>query len=138
MKNLSLLLVLGLSVLLACSGKKEESTVTNQTWKEMDDFHMAMAEAFHPYKDSANLEPAKSTASLLSASAARWAASAPDKEIAAPIKDKLKQLETEAAAFDAMVKSGKNDTALGESLTSLHDLFHGIEKEWYGGGHEHH
>lgn len=135
MKNLSFVLILG-SILLSCSGKKEQSAVTSQTWKEMDDFHMVMAEAFHPYMDSANLEPAKNTASLLSKSAADWAASAQEKEIAAPIKDKLKQLETEAVAFGAMVKS-ENENQLGESLTRLHDLFHGIEKEWYGGHNKH-
>lgn len=135
MKNLSFVLILG-SILLACSGKKEQSAVTNQTWEEMDDFHMVMAEAFHPYKDSANLDPAKNTALLLSKSAAEWAASAQEKEIAATIKDKLEQLETEAVAFEAMVKAEK-DNQLGESLTRLHDLFHGIEKEWYD-GHEKH
>ena len=61
-------------VMLACSGKKEETAehghheVTGEAWKEMDDFHMIMAEAFHPYKDSMNLEPAKLKAPELAAS----------------------------------------------------------------------
>ena len=44
-----------------------------KNWKEMDNFHMVMAETFHPYKDSANLEPAKSRASELAAAAEEWA-----------------------------------------------------------------
>ena len=31
----------------------------------MESFHMVMAEAYHPYKDSANLEPVKSLAENL-------------------------------------------------------------------------
>jgi len=44
-------------IFIACSGKKEGEhdahdgqEMTSDHWKEMDDFHMVMAEAFHPYK----------------------------------------------------------------------------------------
>jgi len=50
----------------SCSTKEKsveaEATTTESDpneWPEMDSFHMIMAEAFHPYKDSANLEPVK-------------------------------------------------------------------------------
>src|SRR5215204_244453 len=41
-------------------------------WKEMDHFHMVMAEAFHPYKDSLDLQPAKEKAQELATAAKDW------------------------------------------------------------------
>lgn len=136
---------LGLSlfiIAIACSNKKEnkenetdghqEHAVSDDSWEEMDDFHMIMAESFHPYKDSANLEPAKQNADSLIAAAAKWA-SAPIPEKFAEdeeIKFKLTQLKADATTFAEVVKTG-NDKAVGESLTKLHDLFHTIQEAWY-------
>ncbi len=58
----------------ACSPKAESSTESaNETdteeWKGMDDFHVLMAKSFHPYRDSANVEPAKQLASEMITSA---------------------------------------------------------------------
>lgn len=138
------LLILGLS----CSGKKESSeteeaeeehAVAGEEWKEMDDFHMVMAEAFHPYKDSSNLEPAKQNAEAMVASAEKWAsAPVPEKfKDDDEIKFKLNQLKTDASTFSELTKSG-DDKAIGQSLTKLHDLFHEIMESWYGGGGEEH
>ena len=124
---------------IACSGKKNEegehhqrSDAAEEEWSEMDDFHMAMAEAFHPYKDSANLEPAKTYADSLVASADRWSkAPLPEKfSEDDEIKFKLNQLKVDAATFADVAKTG-NDKAIGESLTKLHDLFHEIQEAWY-------
>lgn len=126
---------------VACSPKKEEhhddhegEALTNDHWKEMDDFHMVMAEAFHPYKDSANLEPAKQNATALVEAADKWTqAELPPKfDGDDEIKFKLNQLKTDAATFSGVVKAG-DDKAVGESLTKLHDLFHEIQESWYGG-----
>ena len=92
-------------VSIACSGKKEgehdahqDQEITSDHWKEMDDFHMVMAEAFHPYKDSSNLEPAKQNAASLKAAAENWSQAAlPSKfEGDDEIKFKLNQLKADA------------------------------------------
>jgi hypothetical protein len=127
-----------LCVTLACSSKKDSKdegdsmTVSNDEWKEMDDFHMVMAEAFHPFKDSANLEPARNNADSLRSAADRWAeAPLPDKfEGDDEIKFKLNQLKTDASTFVLVVQSG-DDKNIGQSLTKLHDLFHEIQESWY-------
>ena len=137
-----------LGLIMACSGKKENSThehshghdTVQVSWKEMDDFHMAMAEAFHPYmEDSTNLEPAKQSANSLAELAAKWSSSPlPEKANTESLKSKLQKLTVDAAAFSETVKSG-DDKAIGDQLTKLHDLFHKIQEEWYGGGeHDHH
>jgi hypothetical protein len=132
----------------SCSSKKEGAEVHDHehsaessaadAWKEMDEFHMVMAESFHPYKDSANLEPAKSKAAEMASSAAKWAGSPlPEKVNNEEVKSKLDQLKNGTAEFAEQVRSG-DDEAIGESLTALHDLFHELQETWYGGGHHHH
>ena len=132
--------------MLACSGKKtsedkepmdQEETVGS--WDEMDAFHMIMAESYHPYKDSSNLEPAKKNAHDLVLSAEKWtSAPLPEK-----FKDddemeyKLKQLKADALAFEEVVKMG-DDKAIGAFLTKLHELFHQLQEAWYGGRDEDH
>lgn len=130
----------------SCSNKKAEEHVHDEhaedtasdDWKEMDEFHMIMAEAFHPYKDdSTNLAPAKANAEALAKSAATWqAAPLPHKVDNEEVKAKLEALKTGTAAFVETVKGG-DDKAIGAALTKLHDQFHEIQEAWYG-GHEHH
>lgn len=139
----TIIAIAGLGLLIfaiACSGKKNEegehhqrSEVAGEEWNEMDDFHMVMAEAFHPYKDSANLEPAKAYADSLVATANRWSQAALPEKFSEDdeIKFKLNQLKVDAATFAEVAKTG-NDKAIGESLTKLHDLFHEIQEAWYG------
>ncbi len=45
-------------ILFSCGGKHEEES-DDVEWKEMDDFHMIMADVYHPLKDSNNLAPIK-------------------------------------------------------------------------------
>jgi hypothetical protein len=134
-------------ITVACATKKEEAKVEEENeqkeWKEMDDYHMVMADAFHPYKDSANLVPAKAKAAELAASAQNWAnAPLPEKVNNDEMKGKLEQLKVESAAF-AQTATTADDKAIGDALTKLHDLFHAIQEDWYGGeedehDHEHH
>ena len=104
----------------------------------MDDFHMIMAESFHPFRDSTDLGPAKANAEALVEAAETWLnAPIPEKVNNDEIKGKLQALKDEAVAF-AMVSKTNDDAAIGQSLTKLHDLFHGLQEEWYGGHEEHH
>jgi hypothetical protein len=134
---------------IACATKKEEGSAesTEQSaeqkeWKEMDDFHMLMAESFHPYKDSANLAPAKASATTLASAAEKWAGSTlPEKVNNDDMKSKLASLKEGTAALVQMI-SGGDDKAIGEQLTKVHDLFHAIQETWYGAAgadhHDHH
>jgi hypothetical protein len=142
----SILLLAGIIVVSSCGSKKEgdhdhdksEAGAESKEWKEMDEYHMIMAEAFHPFKDSANLEPAKSRASELVAAADKWAsAPLPKKVDNDEMKTKLQELKSESMALADVVQTG-NDQAVGEQLNKLHDLFHAIQEMWYGGGHHDH
>jgi hypothetical protein len=126
----------------ACATKKEdnhEHGASDQAeWKEMDDFHMIMAETFHPYKDSANLEPAKTRAGELAAAAEKWSRTAlPDKVDNDEMKKKLSDLREGSLSLVEKVAAG-DDAAIGDQLNKVHDLFHAIQEDWYGGGHHSH
>jgi hypothetical protein len=131
---------------IACGAKKEgdhehshEASSDDAEWKQMDEFHMVMAETFHPYKDSANLEPVKSRATELANSAESWSkAELPKKVDNDEMKGKLEALKTETATLASTVSNG-DDKAIGDQLTKVHDLFHEIQEMWYGGEkHEDH
>jgi hypothetical protein len=136
------LLIISIAALaLACGGKKEsEQSSEAKEWKEMDNFHMVMAEAFHPYKDSADLKPAKEVASELASAAKDWKNSkVPDGVDADKMTARLEQLVNGTEEF-AQQAATESDEALGEKLTGLHDLFHEMQNDYYegaSGGHHH-
>jgi hypothetical protein len=126
----------------SCASKKDAAkdrddahgTADDGAWKEMDDFHLIMAETFHPYKDSANLEPVKSRALELMTAADKWSsASLPPKVDNAAMRSKLQQLKAEAATLAESVKSA-NDSVIAEQLNKLHDTFHQVQEAWYEQG----
>lgn len=128
-------------LIAACNTRKSEPVAQDDTWPEMDAFHFVMAESFHPFKDSANLEPAKAQAAELAASATTWAnAPLPEKVNTDEVKADLAQLKTDASAFAELVQEGDSEK-IGEALTALHDQFHKLQEAWYGGdkktGHSH-
>jgi hypothetical protein len=135
-KTTSYVLMLLAFVLVIACGKKDSETA-KEVWPEMDEFHMVMADSFHPFKDSANLEPAKIYAGEMAKVAEKWAnAPLPDKVDNDEVKANLAQLKTDAVAFTQIVQSG-DSTKIAESLTSMHDLFHKLQEAWYGGGEGH-
>lgn len=121
---------------VACTSKKgEQETASPQDqdeWPEMESFHMVMAEAYHPYKDSANLEPIKSLAENLAKESATWASaklpSAVDNE---QVKAKLEKLKTDCRALADQIKEGAPNEQIGSSLNALHESFHGIMEAWH-------
>jgi hypothetical protein len=134
-------------IAFACGEKKTETTETTEAkeWKQMDDFHLIMAEAFHPYKDSANLAPAKQMAEDMAISAVQWLdAELPEKVRNDEMKANLKQLNIGSQDLLKLVVDDAADSLIAKSLTDLHDTFHKIQEGWYGGGkkegegHEHH
>jgi hypothetical protein len=141
-------LLLLIIVLASCGEKKEQTSETtdgeqkeeSQSWKEMDEFHMVMAETFHPYKDSSDLQPVKTKAGELVAAADQWvSAPLPEKVNNDEMKTSLQELKTETEVLRDIVQTG-DDQKIGTQLTKLHDKFHEIQEAWYGGhghGHEH-
>lgn len=141
MKKLAFYAVVAFVILLtaACGNKKEE-VANNEEWPEMDEFHMIMAESFHPFKDSANLEPAKANAAEMAKVAEKWAnAPLPEKVDNDGTKAELTQLKNVANAFIQVSQEG-DSIKIGESLTALHDQFHKLQESWYGDkkGEDHH
>lgn len=143
-KQVSILSLVAILLLAACTAKKEESTTEEiaktegtekvEEWPAMDAYHFAMAEAFHPFKDSANLEPVKVQAAELAKAADTWVnAPLPEKVNNDDIKAKLQALKTDSDALAVLVSTGTNEE-IGAALTSLHDKFHEIQEAWYGGG----
>jgi hypothetical protein len=143
-KLLNILFLAMLALAAACSTKKEEAksdeVAVAEEWPAMDAYHMVMAEAFHPFKDSANLEPVKAQAAELVKAADAWVnAPLPEKVNNDEVKAKLQSLKTDSEALAQLVVAGTAEE-IGASLTSLHDKFHELQEAWYGGGehkHEH-
>jgi len=128
-----------------CETKKEAESASSESpkeeageWKAMDDFHMIMAETFHPFKDSANLAPIKTQAAELVASADAWVNSGlPEKMNTEEVKAKLQELKSEAQVLADQVKTS-TDAEIGKQLEKVHDKFHEIQEMWYGeSGHKH-
>lgn len=139
MRNIFSIMVLSaaISLVVSCSGKNEKSQtiqVEEDEWAGMDEFHMAMAESFHPFRDSSNVEPARIHAKEMVALADQWiAAERPAKVDNDDVTQLLTQLRTEAANLAELVGQA-DDEQIGSSLTNLHDIFHHLQEKWYHKG----
>ena len=146
-RTLHLILFVAIAGLALACGKKEghehgdasdssdssdSTSASADEWKAMDDFHVIMADTFHPFKDSSNLEPAKTHSEHLAMEAEKWAAAPlPEKVNNEETKAKLEQLKTDTRALADKVKAGGTDEEVGTQLTAIHDLFHKIQESWY-------
>lgn len=136
--NFRLILFCFAVIMAACTSGKQ-NTQTDQSsesdgWPLMDEFHMVMAESFHPYMDSGNLEPAKKYAEELTSLAERWKqAPLPTRVDNENVRTKLSELAAESKIFYEQTKSG-NDKEAGDKLDHLHDLFHELQDAWYHAG----
>jgi hypothetical protein len=125
-----------IALLFACSKKESNAEESSDEWPEMDSFHMIMADAYHPFKDSANLAPAKRLAEEMALEAVRWQeAPLPEKVSNDDMKAQLEKLKMESRTFADQVKSNVDDVTLGNSLTGLHESFHKIMEAWHGEKH---
>jgi len=128
-----------LVIISSCSTKSNVSTEVSNEWKELDSFHMIMAESFHPYMDSANLAPAKSLADELAIEAEKWIASElPEKVRNDKMRLKMQMLSVYSQTLLQQVNENAPDSLVGQSLTDLHNTFHEIQEGWYKGGEHHH
>jgi hypothetical protein len=136
----SIVFILVIVIASSCGEKKHDATTEKDsgTWKEMDEFHMVMAETFHPYKDSADLAPIKSRSTELVAAADKWAnAPLPERVNSDEMKTRLQTLKTETEVLSDVVQNGE-DQAIGQQLNKVHNLFHQIQEAWYNNGEAHH
>lgn len=122
------------SIVISCTHKSESDERLSEEateWKEMDDFHMVMAESFHPYRDSANLEPVKMYAAEMAKLAEQWATSElPAKVNTEEVKNQIQELKEATTALSDLVEVGDDD-AIGTALTHVHDSFHHLQEAWY-------
>jgi hypothetical protein len=134
-----ILLCLLLAGTMACSKKEAKSAeASSDEWPQMDAFHMIMAEAYHPYKDSSNVEPARRLAEEMAKSAETWnAAPLPEKVNNDDVKAQLDELVIETREFADKIKAGAGDDEIGATLTALHDSFHQITEAWHGSMEKH-
>src|SRR3954466_14781454 len=129
----------GLIFVFACSNKEKGSVAQEDDveWAEMDEFHTAMADVYHPLKDSNNLEPIKKEAGNLSAAATKWAeAKLPSKVDNEETKELLTQLEEGCQHLKELVNENASDEEIATKLTAQHDTFHSIMEKWYQAGKE--
>ena len=94
-------------MLVNCSTKHDHHEQAGaDEWPAMDDFHMLMAETFHPYKDSFNLQPIKEKATELEEEAARWAgAPLPERVNNDKVKAELEKQIAEEAEMNERIKT---------------------------------
>ena len=133
------LLVYSLCIFLvtgSCSQRQEkvEQSTSDMEWPEMESFHMTMAEAFHPLKDSGNVLPAIELMGQLAEEAEKWAtAPLPQKVDTEEVKTKLQKLRTDIRALSDEVNDGAPEDQVGTALFTIHDQFHEIMELWHGG-----
>ena len=141
MKKIIILFSLAaLVTLFACGGKHDqhhEAMAQDSIWKGMDEFHFVMAESFHPFKDSSNLEPAKKLADEMDSVAGIWLAAArPEKVNTDVVKERMEKLKADTKLFAAAVNV-ESDSTLAKSLDDLHNQFHVLQEAWYSDHDEH-
>ena len=130
MRNFSYLVFVCLIV--SCTAKHKKQERASGGWKELETFHMVMAEAYHPLKDSGNVAPAKKIIGRLADEAEKWAASTlPEQVNTAEMKEMLQTLKTDARALADEVGKVATDDVVKEKMERLHDQFHKIMEVWH-------
>jgi superoxide dismutase len=101
--------------------------IEKDSWQALKDFHMVMAQTFHPVEDG-NFGPIKERSGEMLGKAQLLASSkVPASFQSAAITKALKDLVTGSAALDKLVQKKAKDEKIKESLTKLHDTFHVIQ-----------
>ncbi len=144
MKRYFFFYLLAVAIIAACS-HKEKHDESAAEWKEIESFHKLMAAAYHPLKDSGNVEPATRMMDELATEAEKWAASPlPEKVNNDDMKAKLEKLKTDLRNLSNEIKDGAPEDQVGTIFSNIHEDFHHIMEAWNGGGqeegeeHEHH
>jgi hypothetical protein len=135
---------IALMIVVAACGSKHKEEAEGDEWKEMEEFHVVMADMYHPIKDGGDVAPIKAGAGKLSAAAEKWAkAPLPAKVDNEEVKTHLGQLQDRTKALAEKIGT-MTDDQIKEEMTSLHDIFHQVMEAWYSAdgaagkeGHDH-
>ncbi len=106
---------------------KAQTPVTTQAdWKEKNDFHVVMAQTFHP-SEKGNYEPIRTRIGEMYDKAIAWANSTPPKEFDSPqLKSTLKELVGQIMSLKGMITNKATNDELKPKLEALHETFHKI------------
>jgi hypothetical protein len=129
------------AALVSCGSQQKEGSADTSSdsdeWPELDEFHVIMADVYHPLKDSGNVQPIMDRADELANAAEKWAsASLPKKVNNDEVKQMLEELKKGTRSLANEIKDGAPEDQAGTTLGEIHDLFHRIQEAWYGGGEE--
>ena len=92
---------------------------------------MVMAELYHPFKDSTNLQPVKMHHQDLTKATEAWVNSTvPAQRHNDKVRLTLLQLQQEVAELTEAISVGV-DNEIGSSLEKLHTTFHEIQSVFY-------
>jgi hypothetical protein len=126
------------AVVLSCGTHKSEASeaaADSDEWPELDEFHVIMADVYHPLKDSGNVQPIMERAEELAIAAEKWAnAKIPKKVDTKEMKEMLEELKTATRSLANEIKDGAPEDQAGTTLSELHELFHRIQEGWYSSG----
>jgi hypothetical protein len=130
------------AALISCGSQSKNESVDSDEWAELEEFHVIMADVYHPLKDSGNVQPIMDRAEEVADAAEKWASASLPKKVNTPeMKEMLEELKTSSRSLANEIKAGTPEDQIGTTLGALHDLFHRIQEGWYGGGEggsEHH
>jgi hypothetical protein len=122
------ILIAVLAIAAACGSKPTEEA---DEWKEMEEFHVVMADLYHPIKEDGDVGPIKAGADKLAAAAEKWAnAPLPAKVDNEDVKTNLSRLQDRSKTLAANIGT-MSDDAIKEEMTALHDIFHQAMDAWY-------
>ncbi len=103
-------------------------TIEQDSWLELKDFHMVMAQTFHPMEEG-NLKPIKERSGEMLTKANKLASSKiPTSFQSAAISKAIADLVVGSASLDKAIKKKAKDEKIKTDLTKLHDTFHVIQE----------
>jgi hypothetical protein len=132
--------VVCITTLFISCGSKEKSSTSND-WKALDSYHDVLAAAYHPLKDSGNVEPARRLLTSLAEKGDSLAlASLPEKVNNEEMKSLISKIASDTRSLADEVKVGASDSIIAIKLNPIHDQFHKIHELWTDGKEhkEHH
>jgi len=101
--------------------------IEKDTWQALKEFHMVMAQTFHPAEEG-NLKPIRERSGEMLAKAQSLATSAiPASFDKADIKKAIADLIDGAQKLDKTIRKKGKDAAITKQLTDLHEVFHTIQ-----------
>ena len=116
-------------------GKKYDEALTSplllriekDSWTALKDFHLVMAQTFHPAEEG-NYKPIRErSAEMLAKATLLKSAAIPASFNNQEVKNAIAQLVSGAADLDKSIRKKGKDAVVMKKLTALHDTFHVIQ-----------